>query len=500
MNYILIGHENVHAVEEILLTLLPALQLTRLNDAPENGEDSVISSLEMQDSTVKVNAFTTFKNNKYKSEMQENIGELSGLEQKRVITRLIKLTIYETLLPVLKTPPAWGAMTGVRPSKFARRMIEDGARPRQCAEIMEKNYHVSKQRADLAVSAAQVAITAKKLLGPYDISLYAGIPFCPSRCSYCSFVSQSIEKAGALIEPYLQTLIKEIEFSASLVKKLGLSVVTLYIGGGTPTTLSSSQLEKLLFTLESCFSLQGLKEFTIEAGRPDTITREKLQIMRKYGVDRLSINPQTMNNDVMKQIGRLHTAQDVINAYHMARAEGFQVINMDVIAGLEGDCASSFAHTIDTLIGLKPENITVHTLAVKRGARLQDKTILDTRHETVEKMLLYANETLSKAGYLPYYLYRQKFMAGGFENVGWCKPGTENLYNIYMMEEMQTILSLGAGGVTKLFSPARTHIDRCTNPKYPYEYIDSLEKINTSKKAAILKWVEDVFGGGKAFS
>ena len=321
-----------------------------------------------------------------------------------------------------------------------------------------------------------------RAIGPDDISLYVGIPFCPSRCYYCSFVSSTTAQSGHLIEPYLDTLCREIEETAALVREAGKQVQSVYIGGGTPTTLDEKQLSRLLAALEKSFDFSALREYTVEAGRPDTITPEKLAALRAAGVGRVSINPQSMEDAVLAAIGRRHSAGDVLRAYEEARRAGFDAINMDVIAGLTGDTADSFDRTIDTLIGLTPENITVHTLAIKRGADLTDKAAATAQRDTVSRMLDGAAQALQTAGYGPYYLYRQKFTAGGFENVGWCKPDTECFYNVTMMEELQTILSLGAGGVSKRVERATGWIERTNNPKYPLEYIRAADRLAEGKR------------------
>ena len=259
-------------------------------------------------------------------------------------------------------------------------------------------------------------------------------------------------------------------------------MTSIYIGGGTPTTLSAEQLARLMGEIARSMDLSALREYTVEAGRPDTITPEKLAAIRAGGADRVSINPQTMNDDVLARIGRRHSAEDVVRAYHEARAAGFSVINMDTIAGLDGDTPASFAETLRRLTALDPENITVHTLAIKRGADLSDKAGNAARHDAVAQMLDFAHDHLSRAGYGPYYLYRQKFSAGGFENVGWCKPGAESFYNIAMMEEIQTILSCGAGGVSKRVDRATGRIDRYTAPKYPKEYLSAGARIAAGKR------------------
>jgi oxygen-independent coproporphyrinogen-3 oxidase len=289
----------------------------------------------------------------------------------------------------------------------------------------------------------------KKALGERDIALYVGIPFCPTRCHYCSFVSHSVEKSMKLVGPFLDTLLQEIVAFSKTVQSLGLNIISVYIGGGTPTTLDPGGLSLLMRALESSFDLVRVRDYTVEAGRPDTVTHEKLSVLRQNGATRASVNPQSMSDDVLRAIGRHHTARDVGTALEAARSAGFDVINMDLIAGLPGDTPAGFRQTLAEVLSLQPENIPVHTLALKKGTKVTlDRTVLPGAAD-VSIMLDAAGQLLRENGYVPYYLYRQKFMSGGFENVGWCRPGTENLYNVLIMEELTTILALGGGGVTK---------------------------------------------------
>ncbi len=485
MIYTVEGLENDHPIRDMLLNLLPAEAPERVDVAPE-GEDALGVYIEQLGYETRIRACCVRAGKQVCAERRAAVTD-DAVETKRVQTHAIKMAVYDAVTPFLDAVPEWGSLTGVRPAKFARGFLEKGYTPAQVAQIMTEQYRVSPARRALAIRSAGIALDCKKKLLARDISIYIGIPFCPSRCSYCSFVSHSIEKAGALMADYLDTLCGEIVHTGEIVCQAGLRIVSMYIGGGTPTTLSAQQLERLLSTVRDSFDLRDMSEFTVEAGRPDTITREKLLVLKKFGVGRVSINPQSMNDEVLAAIGRRHSAQDVLDTYQMAREVGFDAINMDTIAGLDCDTPESFAHTIDTLIDLHPENITVHTLAVKRGADQNDRVHNAAKHEIVHQMLDIASKKLTKAGYAPYYLYRQKFMAGGYENVGWCKPGYECRYNVYMMEELQTIVSLGAGGVTKLLGADGRKIRRISNPKYPYEYNTSLEKINAGKQA-LLDW------------
>ncbi len=469
MTYTLEGHGLRHAVEEMLISLLPTEELSC--GEPVGDGNFCRSILTERDGTAEAWSVARIDGITRESTRSALVGGLPAVERKRVETGLVKSCIYETVSPALPEPPVWGALTGVRPAKLARGLMERGMGRGETARHLREHYHVASDRAALVMRAAVTAMELDKRIGPGDISLYVGIPFCPSRCSYCSFVSSDTARSGKLIEPYLEALSREIQNTSERVREAGYHVQGVYIGGGTPTTLSETQLAKLLNTLEKSFDFSSLCEYTVEAGRPDTITRGKLRVMREAGVNRISINPQSMDDEVLAGIGRRHTSGDVLRAYAEAREAGFDKINMDLIAGLSGDTADSFDRTVGTLVELHPENITVHTLAVKRGADITDKKLAFAARETVGRMLSNASKTLSKAGYGPYYLYRQKFSAGGFENVGWCLPGTECFYNVVMMEELQTILSLGAGGVSKRIDRETGGLKRITNPKYPLEYI-----------------------------
>lgn len=480
MIYTLEGHELKHAVEEMLFHLLPTVTLTRAEQIDDT--DYCRSILQERDGTAYARAEARVDGVVREAARSAAIAALAPLDYKRTITELVKTTVYEAVVPSLAQPPVWGSLTGVRPAKLARGLIARGMSRGEAAVHLREHFHVLPERAALTIRAAATAIEIDQAVGADDISLYVGIPFCPSRCYYCSFVSATTAQSGDLIAPYLDVLCREIEETAALVREAGKRVQSVYIGGGTPTTLTTEQLERLLHVLSESFDFSGLREYTVEAGRPDTITPAKLRALKNAGVDRVSINPQSMNDVVLAAIGRKHTAQDVLRAYEEAREIGFSAINMDLIAGLTGDTADSFAKTIDTLIGLAPENITVHTLAIKRGADLTDKAAASAQRDTVSRMLDGAANALQRAGYGPYYLYRQKFTAGGFENVGWCKPDTECFYNVTMMEELQTILSLGAGGVSKRVDRDTGWIERTNNPKYPLEYIRAADRLMSGKR------------------
>ena len=341
---------------------------------------------------------------------------------------------------------------------------------------------MSPLRRQLAMDCAQASLAVKRSLRPEEVSLYVGIPFCPTRCAYCSFVSADVGRALKLIEPFLDCLSREIKATGAMLAGAGLKVRSVYFGGGTPTTLSAPQLDRLMGELADAIDLSACTEYTVEAGRPDTITREKLEVLFRRGCGRVSVNPQTMQDHVLTAMGRAHRAEDIRRAYALARDSGIPCVNMDLIAGLPADSVDGFRSSLDQVLAMEPENITVHTLAMKKGSRLMEEGADVPSDDDVAAMLEYAWSALRTAGQIPYYLYRQKYMSGSFENVGWCLPGTESLYNICMMEELHTIVSLGGGGVTKLVNPATGYIERVANPKYPKEYLEKIDAVCAGKK------------------
>ncbi|MCL2030395.1 MAG: coproporphyrinogen dehydrogenase HemZ [Oscillospiraceae bacterium] len=392
----------------------------------------------------------------------------------------VRRSIYRAALPLLPEPPPWGSLTGIRPAGLAAGLSETQA---GAARILERKYHVEPERARLAAECAGAAREERARLGPRDIALYAGIPFCPSRCAYCSFVSSDASRARRLIGPFVGRLLEEIALAGHAAAELGLRPVTLYIGGGTPTVLEPDDLRRVLEALEAAFGTERCTEITVEAGRPDTVTAEKLAVLRARGVTRVSVNPQSMRDGVLEAIGRGHTAAQTRGAFALARAAGFRTLNADLIAGLPGDTPEGFAASLEETLAFGPENLTVHTLALKKGAAVW-KSGGGSRPDAgaVRRMLDGAYARLRGAGYRPYYLYRQKFMAGGFENTGWTLPGHENRYNLHMMEELATVLAVGSG-VSKIVRPtgdpdAPRRIGRIANCKFPLEYLEKRDKID----------------------
>jgi len=399
--------------------------------------------------------------------------------------------VYDLMREATGVTPPWGILTGVRPVKLVQRCMDHGMSEEEAAAYLETRY-VSPHKIQLALDTARKERRMLAKAEPMTYSLYISIPFCPSRCSYCSFVSHSIEKAGKLVEPYLDKLCEELEETAKLAEKLNLRLLTVYMGGGTPTTLTAAQMKRVTDTISRCFPLEGILEYTIEAGRPDTIDREKLEVIKNAGVTRISINPQTLNDEVLKNIGRKHTAQDIIDCIALAREIGFDNINCDLIAGLNGETPDSFRDTVDRLTAIGPENITVHTLSVKRAARLrQEGEYLEAVHNPAAEMVEYAQQKLGEMGYIPYYLYRQRDTLGNLENTGYCKPGKEGYYNSFIMEEVQTILAVGAGATTKMRNPYGEEIERVFNYKYPYEYINRFDQI-LKRKEQVTEFYERV--------
>ena len=486
MKLYLIGHDYKYAVEQILLTLFPQERPEYPEGKPE-GERLELR-LSEGEKFITASCALHIKGGVYRGRAAAAKAELnSALLRDRHCQRLIKSAIYRAALASgIKRPP-WGALTGVRPGKLFAPLLHSGMGEREAVREFMDSYDVTKERAELCLRTSLETIRAQESLGEKDVCLYVGIPFCPTRCAYCSFVSQSVEKSMKLIEPFMEALYKELEAIAEQVRSLGLRVISIYFGGGTPTTLSSKQLNRLCSFIAEDFDLSALREYTVEAGRPDTITEEKLRVLRHHGVDRISVNPQTMGDTVLETIGRRHTAQDIVDALEKVREIGGFAVNMDLIAGLPADTVSGFEDTMDKVIALGAENITVHTLSLKKCSRITLEGAEIPGGPEVAAMLDIAGEKLRLAGYAPYYLYRQKFMSGGFENVGWAKGEHINLYNICIMEELCSILAAGGGGSTKLICPGEGRNIRLMAPKYPLEYINSIEK-TCAEKAQIGKF------------
>ena len=395
--------------------------------------------------------------------------------------RNMELAVFGVLTEILSIRPKWGVLTGIRPVKLAMQLHDMGLSEEEIRKKLKEERLVSDEKLDLLLTTMEHELEIRASSRPNSVSLYISIPFCPSRCSYCTFTSHSVEKAAKLIPQYVELLCGELKDIAVLIDEIGLHLETVYMGGGTPTVLTAKQLDRVLSTVNESFDMTGVRELTVEAGRPDTITAEKLAVLKKNGVGRISINPQTMDDEVLAAIGRKHTAEDVKNAFALAKTFGFDSINMDLISGLPGDNMEKFRKTIAEVIAMNPDDITLHTLTVKHGANLAPMA-QSVFAATADAMNEYAYGEFAKAGYFPYYLYRQKGTVDNLENVGFCKPGKEGIYNIFIMDETHTILSAGAGGVTKMKAPYDKKIERIFNFKYPYEYIERFELMNERKE------------------
>ncbi len=393
-----------------------------------------------------------------------------------------KRFLYRVLSSELDKELPWGNLTGIRPTKLAYGMLEEGKSEEEIQTFLQETHYVSREKIDLSIDIAKrERELLKDIHYEEGYSLYIGIPFCPTTCLYCSFTSYPIAGYRKLVEDYVDCVIREMEYVS---KKYAHKILdTVYIGGGTPTTLEAEQLDKLITALKEKFDFSTVKEFTVEAGRADSITREKLEVLKKHQVDRISINPQTMKQETLQIIGRRHTVEQVVDAFHMAREIGFENINMDLILGLPGETAADVEHTIQRVTELAPDSLTVHSLAIKRASRLSQWITehgITTLRNTDETMEI-AADGAKALGMHPYYLYRQKNMSGNFENVGYAKPGKYGLYNILIMEEKQTIVALGAGSITKLVLPDG-RIERCDNVKDVALYIEKIEEMLERKE------------------
>ncbi len=416
----------------------------------------------------------------------------SDLTDERCKKLAVGASVAGALGKLLEYRPTWGVLTGVRPTKVATEMLATGMSKTRVKRQLMSDYLLYAKKADLAT---EVALHEQKIIGtpsPADCSIYVSIPFCPTRCQYCSFVCYTSDKLLSLIPEYVERLVSDLKELFNTVDRYGLNIKTVYIGGGTPSILEPDQLRVLLNVLSEGIAGRNIEEFTCESGRPDTITKEKLKVINEYGVNRISVNPQTLCTEVLQGIGRSHTVEDFYRAYNTAREVGIEAINTDLIAGLPGDTFQRFSASMDGIFALSPENITVHTFCVKRSAAWRQSNVYSLRGGDAGKCVDYAQIRSREEGYLPYYMYRQKNTVGNFENVGFSRPGYEGRYNIYMMEEVHSILSAGAGAVTKLVNLGepgvrKPVIKRIFNPKYPYEY---LQKDGSS---AIIEGIDKFF-------
>ena len=478
MKLILDGKINPYYVQTLCMIFFPG---EKFGAGEETREDAPVLKLSLREEPegLCASVFASFDG---KAATAERFQAYSGEVDRAKTAKLVcGAAVISALGELLGYRPSWGMLTGVRPSKVATELLQAGMSKTRVKKTLNTDYFVIPKKAALATD---VALNEQRIIGEpqkKDCSLYISIPFCPTRCSYCSFVSYTSEKLLALIPEYLLHLVKDIRMTVGKIRELGLSIKTVYIGGGTPTILSADQLRFLLSAIAELIDVSSLEEYTLESGRPDTITAEKFAVAKEYGVTRVCVNPQSLCDEVLCNIGRSHTAEDFYRAFSVARESGISCINTDLIVGLPGDTYENFCESFDEILRLAPENITVHTFCVKKSAEIlrEGKRIYNLRGGDAGKCVDYSQIRAAQENYAPYYMYRQKNMVGNFENVGFAKEGKECLYNIYMMEEVHSIFAAGAGAVTKLVDYAepqsgkKSFIRRLFNPKYPYEYLES---------------------------
>ena len=475
------GHDCRYSIEQSMLFLYPQEHPFYSHEKPTDGSPYAKVEAFYEKERISVKTDLEICGRIYQAVAEDDNSE-DPWERERLLRHTVKRSFYQAACLHLGKHPVWGSLTGIKPSKLVRSMLQKGLSIQEVSDILMDKYDVSEEKTNLCLKTALISKDLADERTENDFSLYIGIPFCPSRCAYCSFVSHSIEKSTALMDPYLEALFRELAVTGRMVSQKGLKLKTVYVGGGTPSILSQSQMATLIGRIYSNFDMNQCEEFTVECGRPDTITREKLSTLIRGGVDRISINPQSMNDAVLRACGRKHTSRQIHTAYEWAQQAGFRNINMDLIAGLPEDNEESFYKSLDEVLSMKPANVTVHTLARKNGSDLETVEERLPSAAQVEKMIQYCSQRLRQENYEPYYLYRQKFMSGNFENVGWMLPGACCRYNVYMMEEIHTVISCGATAVSKVVDQKTGKVKRIKNPKYPIEYLKDLEKVLLEKE------------------
>lgn len=482
------GHTRTYEMEALLKLFVPAQKFVFSAEAALPEEDSISAVItHCGDGTVQLVCRTRIH-----GEERQSSSRFADTVQGNALDRELSLLLYPQLCALTGMRPAWGMLTGIRPVNLLRRSAERVGSLVQAKDDFRNIWQVTDEKITLAADILAVQQPILDATPKRAVGIYVSIPFCPTRCRYCSFVSNSVAQMKRLLPRYMEALHREIQIVAELLRETGLGVDTVYIGGGTPTVLEPADLRDLLTWIEAHIlrlpssaagerPLRAIREYTVEAGRPDTITREKLQILKEFGVTRISVNPQSFRDAVLQAAGRPHSAQDAVDAYLLAKEMGFDNINMDFIAGLPCDTFEGFRESLDKAVALDPESITVHCLSLKKAADFY-QTLPMPDADAVAQMVEYAQSTLCSAGYRPYYLYRQKNMAANLENVGYAKAGFESPYNILMMDDSQTILGIGSGASTKLIGGQRG-IERLTECKYPYEYLDRFDSLMEQKRA-----------------
>ncbi len=487
MRLILNGNINIYYIQTLCMIFFPG---EKFGAAEAERPDSPILALDLLETEDSVEASVTVRVGDRSASAQRLYVYEDGVAREKSAKLACGAAVVGACGELMGYRPSWGMLTGVRPSKVATELLQGGMSKTRVKKTLTNEYFVIPKKAALATD---VALNEQKLIAspsPRDCSVYVAIPFCPSRCSYCSFVSYTSPRLLSLIPEYLEHLLADLEATFAKIHELGLNVKTVYIGGGTPTILSAEQLQRLLERIAALTDVSLLEEYTLESGRPDTITAEKLAVARACGVTRICVNPQSLCDHVLESIGRHHTADDFMRAFEIARASGIPYINTDLIVGLPGDNFKTFSATFDQILALRPENITVHTFCIKKAADIlkQGSKVYSVRGGDAGKCVDYTQLKAQQEGYLPYYMYRQKNTVGNFENVGFALEGAEGRYNVYMMEEVHSIFAVGAGAVSKMvnYHPAnggKPHIERLFYPKYPYEY---LKDESTAEKLAAM--------------
>jgi oxygen-independent coproporphyrinogen-3 oxidase len=484
MKLFCISHSYHYELENVIRLFSPFLKILVLKEWEEPSEEYLYTEKQQENEKI-----TLVSKLSYNGSFYEDKKEYFNITENEAELYLAGM-VFEQLAKEFKFLPNWGIVTGVRPSKLMASVIKEVGKE-NAKEHFVKKFLAKPQKAEMAFNVATAEEKIISTAAGDTFSLYISIPYCPTRCSYCSFVSHSISNAKAreLIPEYVKKLCEELSSIAELAKKNSLKLKSVYWGGGTPTTLTAEQLDVILTQIEKSFDLSECVEYTVEAGRPDTITREKLLTLKKHNVNRISINPQTMNDETLVKIGRDHNVNDIIDTFHMARELGFDNINMDIILGLVDEDLDMVRNTLEKIKELDPESLTVHTLAIKRASTLKenlDKYEL-TRYEEMIKMIDLSMEYAKEMGLNPYYMYRQKHMLGNLENIGYAKEGYECIYNIQIMEEKQSNFAVGAGAITKYVYVDEDRIERTDNVKNVEQYIDRVDEMIQRKVKEVYK-------------
>lgn len=480
---LLVGHTLKYEIECILKIFMPMQKFAFYYDKAAISETThelaVLTLIQQADQTL-FSVFVSYRGKQQQKTVQ--CARCTPEADKSFCEYQFSTMLYQILSEITGLRSPWGLLTGIRPIKKLQPLLRAGNSKEKIIQMLSERYWVSPEKLELVYQTAMVQEPLLTRTPKRTVSLYVSIPFCPTRCSYCSFVSHSVEQARSLIPDYVKYLCRELAVWGDLVQSLGLTIDTVYFGGGTPTAISTDQLEQVLEAVETHFDLSYLREYCVEAGRPDTITLEKMQMLRAHHVNRISVNPQTMQDAVLETIGRKHTTAQTVEAFRIARMAGFDNINMDLIAGLPGDTPEGFHDTLDQILGLQPDSITVHALTLKRAANLF-ATGATQVHNPVAQMVEESIHRLPTNGYAPYYMYRQKNTIDNQENVGYARPGKESLYNILIMDETQCIIGAGCGASTKIVEPSGK-ITRIHNYKFPYEYVRQFNQMMEKKEQA----------------